>query len=109
LIVGPDWKGATPAGIKAVVRSSTDLGFAVPRIFKDDTAEDTKVIQPVLNQIMFYPLTEFDGKMKTKDWSAIPHFPAPKNHGQRGNQMGRPGGLLRPVAGGNERSAAATR
>jgi hypothetical protein len=78
LIVGPDWKGATPAGINAVVRSSTELGFAIPRIFKDDTVEDTKAIQSVLNQIMFYPLTEFDGKMKTKDWSKLPHFPGPK-------------------------------
>jgi hypothetical protein len=78
LIVGPDWKGTTPAGINAVVRSSTDLGFAAPRIFKDDTAEDTKAVQPVLNQIMFYPLSQFDGKMKTKDWSKLPTFPAPK-------------------------------
>src|SRR6516164_3605692 len=69
LIVGPDWKGATPAGINAVVRSSTELAFAAPRIFMDDTAEDRKAIQPVLNQIMFYPLSQFDGKMKTKDWS----------------------------------------
>jgi hypothetical protein len=78
LIVGPDWRGTTPVGINAVVRSSTDLGFAIPRIFKDDTAEDTKAVQSVLNQIMFYPLSQFDGKMKTKDWSALPHFPAPK-------------------------------
>jgi hypothetical protein len=78
LIVGPDWKGATPAGINAVVRSSTELAFAAPRIFMDDTAEDRKAIQPVLNQIMFYPLSQFDGKMKTKDWSKIPNFPAPK-------------------------------
>lgn len=82
LIVGPDWKGPTPAGINAVVRSSTDLGFAVPRIFKDDTADDTKAIQPVLNQIVFYPLTQFDGKMKTQDWSKIPNFPAPKTTGK---------------------------
>ncbi|NEV02491.1 DUF1254 domain-containing protein [Bradyrhizobium uaiense] len=77
LIVGPNWKGAPPAGINAVVRSSTDLAFAAPRIFKDDTAEDTKAIQPVLSQIMFYPLSQFDGKMKTKDWSKIPNFPVP--------------------------------
>jgi len=82
LIVGPNWKDATPAGITAVVRSSTDLGFAVPRIFKDDTADDTKAIQPLLNQVLFYPLSQFDGKMKTKDWSKIPNFPAPKTSGK---------------------------
>ena len=37
LMVGPNWKGETPAGITAVVRSSTSLAFAVPRIFMDDT------------------------------------------------------------------------
>jgi hypothetical protein len=82
MIVGPNWNGATPAGITAVVRSSTELGFTAPRIFKDDTPEDTKAIQPVLNQIMFYPLSEFDGKMKTNDWSKLPHFPGPKTTGR---------------------------
>jgi len=77
MIVGPNWKGEVPAGINAVVSSSTELMFAVPRIFKDDTAEDTKAVQPVLNQIMFYPLSQFDGKMKTTDWSKLPHFPVP--------------------------------
>ena len=57
MIVGPDWKGETPAGITAVVRSSTALAFAVPRIFMDDTAEDHAAIQPVLSQIVFYPLS----------------------------------------------------
>jgi hypothetical protein len=77
LMVGPNWKGETPAGITAVVRSSTSSAFAVPRIFMDDTAEDHAAIQPVINQVVFYPLSEFDGKMKTKDWSKLPHFPAP--------------------------------
>ena len=72
LMVGPNWKGQAPAGINAVIRSSTELGFAIPRIFKEDTAEDTKAIQPVLNQIVFYPLSQFDGKMKTKDWGKLP-------------------------------------
>jgi hypothetical protein len=77
MIVGPNWKGEVPAGITAVVRSSTELVFSVPRIFKDDTAEDTKAVQPVLNQIVFYPLSQFDGKMKIIEWSKLPHFPMP--------------------------------
>jgi hypothetical protein len=81
LVAGPDWKGETPAGVSGVVRSSTTLAFAIPRIFMDDTAEDRKAIQPVLNQINFYPLSQFDGKMKNKDWSKLPHFPAPKSTG----------------------------
>ena len=81
LIVGPGWSGQPPAGITAVVRSSTELAFAAPRVFRDDTAEDLKAVQVVLDQINFYPLSEFDGKMKTKDWSRIPSFPVPKSTG----------------------------
>ena len=77
LMVGPNWKGEVPAGITAVVRSSTELVFSVPRVFKNDTAEDTKAIQPVINQIRFYPLSEFDGTMKTTDWSKLPIWPLP--------------------------------
>ncbi|MGA3117171.1 MAG: DUF1254 domain-containing protein [Syntrophobacteraceae bacterium] len=77
LMVGPQWNGEIPAGINVAVRSSTELAFTAPRIFKDDTAEDTKAVQAVLGQIMFYPLSRFDGKMKTTDWSQLPHFPTP--------------------------------
>jgi hypothetical protein len=78
LVVGPKWKGETPAGIAGVVRSSTDFAVTMPRIFMDDTPEDHAAIQPALSQIQFYPLSQFDGKMKTKDWSKLPHFPLPK-------------------------------
>ena len=72
MIVGPNWKGATPPGIAGVVRSSTDFGIAMPRIFMNDTPEDHAAIQPVLSQILYYPLSQFDGKMKTKDWGKLP-------------------------------------
>ena len=36
----------------------------IPRIFMDDTQEDHVAIQSVVNQVVLYPLTEFDGKMK---------------------------------------------
>ena len=77
LLVGPNWKGEPPAGIQAVVRSSTELVFCAPRVFKDDTAEDTRAVQPVLGQVMFYPLSKFDGKAKTSDWGKLPIFPVP--------------------------------
>ena len=64
LLVGPNWKGEKPAGIEAVIRSSTALANAIPRVFMDDTAEDRKAIQSVINQIVSYPLKDFDGKMK---------------------------------------------
>ena len=43
MVVGPNWKGATPPGIAGVVRSSTDYATAMPRIFMNDTAEDQAV------------------------------------------------------------------
>jgi hypothetical protein len=76
LLVGPNWNGAPPAGITAVGRSSTDLAAIFPRVFQDDTPGDKAAIQSVLKQIMVYPLTEFDGNIKTKDWSKVPSFPA---------------------------------
>ncbi len=82
LMVGPDWTGNPPSGITAVVRSSSMVVFAVPRIFMDDTPEDHKAIQPLLSQINFYPLSQFDGKMRTTDWSKLPHFPAPPSSGE---------------------------
>jgi hypothetical protein len=82
LVVGPKWKGEKPADVVAVVRSSTRMAFGIPRIFLDDTPEDHKAIQSVISQINFYPLSEFDGKMKTTDWSKLPHFPAAKSKGE---------------------------
>jgi hypothetical protein len=75
LIVGPSWQGDVPKGIGKVFRASTNTGFVAPRVFMDDTAEDRKAIQPVLRQIMMYPLTEYDGRMKSIDWSTIARLP----------------------------------
>jgi hypothetical protein len=81
MVVGPNWKGETPKEITAVLRSSTTVVFAIPRVFMDDTPEDHAAIQPLLSQIVFYPLSRFDGQMKTVDWSKLPHYPAPKSSG----------------------------
>jgi len=76
LLVGPSWQGEVPKGITRVFRSSTNTGFSAPRVFQDDTPEDKKAIQSVLPQVLFYPLDEFDGKMKSKDWAKLPKAPA---------------------------------
>ncbi|UHQ18577.1 DUF1254 domain-containing protein [Lysobacter sp. KIS68-7] len=81
LLVGPGWKGDVPAGITQVFHSGTNTGFFAPRAFQDDTPEDRRAIQAVINQIDVYPLAEFDGKMKTHDWSKLPHFPQPEGSG----------------------------
>jgi hypothetical protein len=74
LIVGPNWKGAVPDGIAGVIHSPTDLIAVGPRIFMDDTDEDRAAIQQVLNQVVIYPLSKYDGKPRTKVWADVPHF-----------------------------------
>ena len=82
LLVGPGWNGTAPAGINAVFRSSTDLAAIFPRVFQDDTPEDKVAIQRVLSQVAVYPLSEFNGQMKSRDWSKVPSFPAPAGAGK---------------------------
>jgi hypothetical protein len=81
LMAGPNWKGEVPKGITEVLRCPTELANAIPRVFQDDTAEDRAAIQPVINQIVAYPLSEFDGTMKTSDWSKAPTIPGPQSSG----------------------------
>jgi hypothetical protein len=80
LLAGPNWQGDVPAGVNAVIRSSTSLANVIPRAFMDDTDEDRKAVQSVIDQIVFYPLSEFDGKMKTVDWSELPAIPGPQSN-----------------------------
>lgn len=75
LLAGPHWTGKTPAGINATFRSPTNLGCIIPRIFQEDDPADKAAVQPLIRQIMAYPLSEFDGSMKQKDWSDIPILP----------------------------------
>ncbi len=48
-----------------------------PRVAQEDTPEDKRVIQSVLPSVMVYPIADFDGKMKSKDWANMPRVPAP--------------------------------
>jgi hypothetical protein len=77
LLAGQNWKGKVPAGITDVVRSPTELANAIPRVFMDDSGEDRAAIQQLLNQILAYPLSQFDGKAKSIDWAKAPTIPNP--------------------------------
>ena len=81
LLVGPNWKAEKPEGVTEVYRCPTDLAVIFPRVFQSDASEDKAAIQPILSKIVVYPLSEFDRKMKTKDWHKVPTFPAPDNGG----------------------------
>ena len=82
LLVGPNWKGKIPEGIGGIARCSTDLANVIPRVFMDDTDQDREAIQPIINQVVAYPLSKFDRKMKIKNWRKSPVFPAPESGGQ---------------------------
>src|SRR5215467_8959376 len=79
LLAGPGWNAQTPAGIQAVFRSSTNIGVVIPRVFKDANEQDTNAVQPLINQVMIYPLSQSDGKLKTKDWSMNHKYPSTSN------------------------------
>lgn len=72
LLAGPDWKGKAPKGITRVFRSSSNTGMVIPRVFQSDTPADKKAVQPVISQIDVYPLSEYTGRMKTRDWRKLP-------------------------------------
>ena len=76
LLVGPNWNGKVPKGITKVFRSTTSTGVLIPRVFQDDTAADKKAVQAATSGVDLYPLAEFDGKMKRRDWAALPKFPS---------------------------------
>ncbi len=81
LLTGKDWNGKVPDGIVKVFKCPTKLGVVIPRAFQTDDSADKKAIQPALQQILIYPLSQFDGKMKTKDWTTMPKYPADKSSG----------------------------
>ncbi|CAJ0557378.1 unnamed protein product, partial [Mesorhabditis spiculigera] len=76
LLVGPDWNGKVPAGITKVFRARTSTGFVIPRVFQDDTAADRTAIQASLSGVDMYPLSQYDGKIKHRDWAKLLKFPA---------------------------------
>jgi hypothetical protein len=78
LLVGADWKGKVPDGITATFRCPTRHGCVFPRVFQSDEPEDKKAVQDLLPKINAYPLSKFDGKAKTMDWSKLQEYPGAK-------------------------------
>ena len=72
LLAGPNWQGEQPEGVTKVFRSSTNTAFIGPRVFQDDTPADKQAIQGVLRQCLMYPLSEYNGKMKSIEWNKLP-------------------------------------
>jgi len=75
VLAGPDWQGEVPKGITRVFRCTTNTAFVGPRVFQDDTSEDKKAIQAVLQHVVMYPLSEYDGTLKRIEWQKLPRKP----------------------------------
>jgi hypothetical protein len=71
-IVGPDWEGTTPNGITRVLHCPTRTGIVVPRVSQDMTRQDNRTVQDLIGRIDIYPVDQFDGKEKRRDWSKLP-------------------------------------
>jgi hypothetical protein len=52
----------------------------------DDTAEDRRAIQSAIRSVTMYPLSEYDGTMKSKDWNAIAKVPDKSDGGESETQ-----------------------
>jgi hypothetical protein len=76
LLAPVSWDGPVPDGIAEVFRFDTRIAVCIPRVFMDDTDADRAAIQPLISQVMMYPLTDYTGAMRTTDWTAAPAFPA---------------------------------
>ena len=68
------WEGSPPDGILGEFRYDTSVGIIIPRVFMDDTDADRAAILPLVSQISMYPLDEYDGTMKSVDWTAVATF-----------------------------------
>jgi hypothetical protein len=76
LVAGPQWEGDVPRGITQVLRAPTATGLFAPRIFQDDTPEDNYAAQRTLGEVAMYPLAEFDGRTKRREWAKLREAPA---------------------------------
>jgi hypothetical protein len=83
LVVGPDWRGKIPAGIAGVFHCPTRYGYCLPRVHVNGTEEDRLAALPAVDQIVAYPLAEFDGAPQSHDWSRsrwLPHLASRGRH-----------------------------
>ena len=81
LVTGKDWNGKVSDGISEVITCPTRYGLILPRVFQSDDPADKEAVQPLLNQINQYPMSEFDGKMKIVDWKKTKKTPPDNSEG----------------------------
>jgi hypothetical protein len=70
---GPNCKAQGNHPRLPVTTNSAMLG---PRVFVDDTQQDKASIQKTLNQVMAYPVAQFEGTTKSTDWNKLLEAPS---------------------------------
>ncbi|WP_397448630.1 DUF1254 domain-containing protein [Pseudomonas sp. NA-150] len=85
LLAGPDWKGETPAGIKAVIHSETELAFVFYRTQLRDPADIDQVKQ-IQAGYRVQPLSAFLGQPAPAAAPAL-DFPVPLSADQERSSL----------------------
>ena len=65
LIAGPDWQGPTPAGIKAVLRSETEIVMVLGRTGLKN-ADDLPAVRALQQQYRLRALHEYTGSARAR-------------------------------------------
>lgn len=74
LLAPSGWRGSIPEEIVGTFRFDTRVAVVIPRVYMADSDEDRVAIQPLIDQIMMYPLSEFTGELRTTNWASTPSF-----------------------------------
>ncbi|HEX6749548.1 MAG TPA: DUF1214 domain-containing protein [Longimicrobium sp.] len=75
LLAGPAWRGEAPTGIRRVFQATTSTGAVEAQVFVDDTEDDREAAGSLLSGVVMYPLAEYDGSWKRRDWRRAATLP----------------------------------
>lgn len=81
LVVGPGWNGGTPRGIAGVVRSPTRHAYCIPRVFFTAAEGDRAAAVAAAAGVMAYPLDQFTGSPRRRDWTKLSWLPSLSREG----------------------------
>lgn len=74
-LVGPDWKGTLPEGVKALKPAHTAWILVLVRILVEEGEAELREVRTLQDQIRLQPLSEFTGKAAAAP--AAPYVPPP--------------------------------
>jgi hypothetical protein len=77
MLVGPKWQGDIPRGITKIFRASSNTGIVIPHVFQNDAPKDKAAVHSLVQGIDLYPVAEYDGKLKRRDWRKLARLSVP--------------------------------